>query len=47
MRGLGIGILIGPFTGSVIARQISFRVALGTLVDGTAACRIQFQPFCF
>jgi hypothetical protein len=47
MLGLVIGILSGAFTGSGIARQISFRVALGTLVDGTAACRIQFQPFCF
>jgi hypothetical protein len=47
MVSLVIGILSGAFTGSGIARQISFRVAPGTLMEGTAACRIQFLPFCF
>jgi hypothetical protein len=44
MVSLVIGILSGAFTGSGIARQISFRVAPGTLLGGTAACRIRFLP---
>jgi len=43
MLGIVIGILTEAITGSGIAHQIG----LGTLVDGYAACRTQFLPFCF
>ena len=43
MLGLVIGILTEAITGSGIAHQIG----LGALVDGYAACRTQFLPFCF
>jgi hypothetical protein len=43
MLGLVIGILTEAISGSGIAHQIG----LGTLVDGFAACRTQFLPFCF
>jgi hypothetical protein len=43
MIGIVIGILTEAITGSGIAHQIG----LGTLVDGYAACRTQFLPFCF
>ena len=43
MFGIVIGILTEAITGSGIAHQIG----LGALVDGYAACRTQFLPFCF
>ena len=43
MLGIVIGILTEALTGSGIAHQIG----LGPLVDGYAACRTQFLPFCF
>ena len=43
MLGLVIGIVTEGLTGSGIAHQIG----LGALVDGYAACRTQFLPFCF
>ena len=43
MLGLVIGVLTEAITGSGIAHQIG----LGPLVDGYAACRTQFLPFCF
>jgi hypothetical protein len=43
MLGLGIGLVTEAITGSGIAHQIG----LGALVDGYAACRTQFLPFCF
>jgi len=43
MLGLVIDILTEAITGSGIAHQIG----LGPLVDGYAACRTQFLPFCF
>ena len=43
MIGLVIGVLTEAITGSGIAQQIG----LGALVDGYAACRTQFLPFCF
>jgi hypothetical protein len=43
MPGIVIGILTEAITGSGIAHQIG----LGALVDGYAACRTQFLPFCF
>lgn len=43
MLGIVIGIITEGVTGSGIAHQIG----LGSLVDGYAACRTQFLPFCF
>ena len=43
MLGIVIGIVTEAITGSGIAHQIG----LGALVDGYAACRTQFLPFCF
>ena len=43
MLGIVIGILTEAITGSGIAHQIG----LGAVVDGYAACRTQFLPFCF
>jgi hypothetical protein len=43
MLGIVIGVVIEGLTGFGIAHQIG----LGALVDGYAACRTQFLPFCF
>jgi hypothetical protein len=43
MVGIVIGIVVEGLTGFGIAHQIG----LGPLVDGYAACRTQFLPFCF
>ena len=43
MLGLVIGVILEGLTGFGIAHQIG----LGALVDGYAACRTQFLPFCF
>jgi hypothetical protein len=43
MLGLVIGMVTEALTGSGIIHQIG----LGALVDGYAACRTQFLPFCF
>ena len=43
MLGIVLGIVTEAITGSGIAHQIG----LGALVDGYAACRTQFLPFCF
>ena len=43
MLGIVIGDVVEGLTGFGIARQIG----LGVLVDGYAACRSQFLPFCF
>ncbi len=43
MLGIVIGILTEAITGSGIAHEIG----LGDLMDGYAACRSQFLPFCF
>ena len=43
MVGIVIGIVVEGLTGFGIAHQIG----LGALVDGYAACRTQFLPFCF
>lgn len=42
MLGIVIGVIVEGLTGFGIAHQIG----LGPLVDGYAACRIQFLPFC-
>ena len=41
--GIVTGIVVEGLTGFGIAHQIG----LGALVDGYAACRTQFLPFCF
>ncbi len=43
MLGIAIGIVTEAITGAGIVHQIG----LGALVDGYAACRTQFLPFCF
>ena len=43
MVGITIGLIVEGLTGFGIAHQIG----LGSLVDGYAACRTQFLPFCF
>jgi hypothetical protein len=43
MLGIVIGIITEGLTGAGIAHQIG----LGALVDGYAACRTQYLPFCF
>jgi hypothetical protein len=43
MVGLVIGVIVEGLTGFGIAHQIG----LGALVDGYAACRTQYLPFCF
>jgi hypothetical protein len=43
MVGIATGIVVEGLTGFGIAHQIG----LGALVDGYAACRTQFLPFCF
>ncbi|MCX5952892.1 MAG: chlorophyll a/b-binding protein [Cyanobacteria bacterium] len=43
MLGIVIGIVPEGLTGAGIAHQIG----LGPLIDGYAACRTQFLPFCF
>ena len=43
MLGLVIGVIVEGLTGFGIAHQIG----LGPLVDGYAACRTPFLPFCF
>ena len=43
MVGIVIGIITEGLTGAGIVHQIG----LGPLVDGYAACRTQFLPFCF
>jgi hypothetical protein len=42
-RAAMLGIVMEGLTGFGIAHQIG----LGPLVDGYAACRTQFLPFCF
>ena len=43
MLGIVIGVVVEGLTGFGIAHQIG----LGAVVDGYAACRTQFLPFCF
>ena len=43
MIGIVVGVIVEGLTGMGIAHQIG----LGALVDGYAACRTQFLPFCF
>ncbi|WP_413442095.1 chlorophyll a/b-binding protein [Synechococcus sp. MIT S1220] len=43
MLGIVIGVITEGLTGAGIAHQIG----LGGFVDGFAACRTQYLPFCF
>ena len=43
MLGLLIGVIVEGLTGFGVAH----RLGLGALVDGYAACRTQYLPFCF
>jgi hypothetical protein len=46
-RAAMIGIVIGIFTEAITGSGIAHQIGLGALVDGYAACRTQFLPFCF
>ena len=44
---LGIVIVIGIVVEGLTGFGIAHQIGLGALVDGYAACRTQFLPFCF
>jgi hypothetical protein len=46
-RAAMLGIVIGIFTEAITGSGIAHQIGLGALVDGYAACRTQFLPFCF
>ncbi len=46
-RAAMLGILIGIATEALTGFGIAHQIGLGPLVDGYAACRTQFLPFCF
>jgi hypothetical protein len=46
-RAAMLGILIGVITEGLTGAGIAHQIGLGPLVDGYAACRTQFLPFCF
>jgi hypothetical protein len=46
-RAAMLGILIGIATEALTGSGIAHQIGLGPLVDGYAACRTQFLPFCF
>jgi hypothetical protein len=46
-RAAMIGIVIGLLTEAITGSGIAHQIGLGALVDGYAACRTQFLPFCF
>jgi hypothetical protein len=46
-RAAMIGIVIGIITEAITGAGIAHQIGLGALVDGYAACRTQFLPFCF
>ena len=41
-----VGIIIGGIVEGLAGFGIAHQIGLGALVDGYAACRIQFLPFC-
>lgn len=47
MLGIVIGIVIGIVVEDLTGFGIAHQIGLGVLVDGYAACRNQFLPFCF
>ena len=46
-RAAMLGIVIGIITEGLSGAGILHQIGLGPLVDGYAACRTQFLPFCF
>ena len=46
-RAAMIGFVIGVITEGLTGQGIIHQIGLGPLVDGYAACRTQFLPFCF
>ena len=46
-RAAMLGLVIGIVTESLTGSGIIHKIGLGALVDGYAACRTQFLPFCF
>jgi hypothetical protein len=46
-RAAMLGIVIGMLTEAITGAGIVHQIGLGALVDGFAACRTQFLPFCF
>jgi hypothetical protein len=46
-RAAMLGIVIGIATEALTGAGIVHQIGLGALVDGYAACRTQFLPFCF
>jgi hypothetical protein len=46
-RAAMVGILIGMLTEAITGAGIVHQIGLGALVDGYAACRTEFLPFCF
>ena len=46
-RAAMLGIVIGLLTEAISGSGIAHQIGLGGLVDGFAACRTQFLPFCF
>ena len=46
-RAAMLGIVIGIVTEGITGAGIAHQIGLGPLVDGYAACRTQFLPFCF
>ena len=46
-RAAMVGIVIGIITEGLTGAGIVHQIGLGPLVDGYAACRTQFLPFCF
>ena len=46
-RAAMLGIVIGMLTEAITGAGIVHQIGLGALVDGYAACRTAFLPFCF
>jgi hypothetical protein len=46
-RAAMLGIVLGIVTEAITGAGIAHQIGLGALVDGYAACRTQFLPFCF
>jgi hypothetical protein len=46
-RAAMLGIVIGMLTEAITGAGIVHQIGLGALVDGYAACRTEFLPFCF
>ena len=42
-----LGLLLGVVTEGISGAGIAHQIGIGALVDGFAACRTEFLPFCF